>query len=61
MWTDVITTPGSRATGTGTANYAIVGPKWNTLPKGVEAIRSTTHMGWLIGRTQIKDFFIEWC
>ena len=53
MWTDVIAAPGSRTTGTGAANYAIVGPKWKgTLPKGVEAIRSTTNMGWLIGRTQ---------
>ena len=53
MWTDVIATPGSRTSGTGAANYAIVGPKWKgTLPKGVEAIRSTTNMGWLIGRTQ---------
>ncbi len=53
MWTDVIATPGSRTTGTGPADYAIVGPDWKgTLPDGVEAIRSTTSMGWLIGRTQ---------
>ncbi len=53
MWTDVIATPGSRTTGTGAANYAIVGPTWKgTLPDGVEALRSTTSMGWLIGRTQ---------
>ncbi len=53
MWTDVIAAPGSRTTGTGAANYAIVGPNWKgTLPQGVEAIRSPTSIGWLIGRTQ---------
>ena len=53
MWTDIIATPGSRTTGTGAADYAIVGPNWKgSLPKGVETIRSTTSMGWLIGRTQ---------
>jgi hypothetical protein len=53
MWTDIIAAPGSRTTGTGAADYAIVGPNWKgALPKGVEAIRSTTSMGWLIGRTQ---------
>lgn len=53
MWTDVIATPGSRTTGTKAANFAIVGPNWEgALPNGVEPIRSTTSMGWLIGRTQ---------
>ncbi len=53
MWTDIIATPGSRTTGTGAANYAIVGPNWDgVLPDGVEPIHSTTSMGWLIGRTQ---------
>jgi hypothetical protein len=53
MWTDVIATPGSRTTGTGAADYVIVGPNWQgTPPKDVEVIRSTTNMGWIIGRTQ---------
>jgi hypothetical protein len=53
MWTDVIATPGSRTSGTGAASYMIVGPNWQgTLPKDVEVIRSTTNMGWIIGRTQ---------
>jgi hypothetical protein len=53
MWTDVIATPGSRTSGTESADYAIVGPNWQGyLPDGVEPIRSTTSMGWLIGRTQ---------
>ncbi len=53
MWTDVIASPGNRTTGTKEANYAIVGPNWQgTLPDGVEPIRATTNMGWVIGRTQ---------
>jgi hypothetical protein len=53
MWTDVIASPGSRTSGTDAANYAIVGPNWQgELPKDVELIRSTTNMGWIIGRTQ---------
>jgi hypothetical protein len=53
MWTDVIAAPGSRTSGTDAANYAIVGPNWQgALPKDVEVIRSTTNMGWIIGRTQ---------
>ncbi len=53
MWTDVIASPGSRTTGTSAANYAIVGPNWQgTLPDGLEPIRATTNMGWVVGRTQ---------
>lgn len=53
MWTDVIATPGSRTSGTDAANYVIVGPNWQgALPKDVEVIRSTTSMGWIVGRTQ---------
>ncbi len=53
MWSDVIATPGSRTSGTKAANFAIVGPKWQgELPDGVESIRSSTNIGWIIGRTQ---------
>lgn len=53
MWTDVIASPGSRTSGTGPANYAIVGPNWKgTLPKDVEVIRATTNIAWIVGRTQ---------
>ncbi len=53
MWTDVIAAPGSRTSGTEAANFAIVGPKWQgDLPDGVELIRSSTNIGWIIGRTQ---------
>lgn len=53
MWTDVIASPGSRTSGTDAANYLIVGPNWQGAPpKDVEVIRSTTNIGWIIGRTQ---------
>ena len=53
MWTDIIATPGSRTTGTNAANYAIVAPSWQgVLPDGVEPIRATTSIGWVIGRTR---------
>ena len=53
MWTDVFTVPGKRTTGTGAQTFAVVGPHWQgQLPKGVEAIRSPTSMGLMIGRTQ---------
>ena len=53
MWTDVFAVPGSRTTGTGAANFAIVGPTWQgDLPDDVELIRCPTSMGWMIGRTQ---------
>ena len=53
MWTDVFTVPGKRTTGTGAQTFAVVGPHWQgQLPKGVEAIRSPTSIGLMIGRTQ---------
>lgn len=53
MWTDVFAVPGSRTTGTGAANFAIVGPTWQgNLPDDVELIRCPTSIGWIIGRTQ---------
>ena len=53
MWSDVFASSGERTTGTGVQTFAIVGPSWSgTLPSGIEAIRSPTGMGWMIGRTQ---------
>jgi hypothetical protein len=55
MWTDVVAVPGSRTSGNGAQNFALVGPEWNgKLPKGVEPIRSTTNQGWIIGRTNTE-------
>ena len=53
MWTDVFAAPGTRTSGTKASNFAIVGPRWKgKLPEDVEQIRSTTNIGWIIGRTQ---------
>ena len=52
LWSDVFASPGTRTTGTGPQVFAIVGPKWQgTLPSGIEALRSPTSVGWIIGRT----------
>lgn len=47
---------GSRTTGTGEGNYAIVGPFWRgTLPEGLSGIvHAPTNMVWLIGRTLVR-------
>ncbi len=51
-WTDVFADPGTRTTGTGAGEFAIVGPDWHgELPPGVEELRSSTNLVWLIGRT----------
>jgi hypothetical protein len=51
-WTNVFADPGTRTTGTGTADFAIVGPGWKgELPPGVEELRSSTNLVWIIGRT----------
>ena len=51
-WTNVFADPGTRTTGTGAADFAIVGPGWHgELPPGVEALRSSTNLVWIIGRT----------
>jgi hypothetical protein len=53
MWSDVYSVPGTRTTGNGARQFAIVGPHWHgTLPAGVTPYRSPTDGGWIIGRTQ---------
>ncbi len=52
-WTNVFSSPGTRTTGNGKQDFAIVGPKWSgTLPNGLTEIKAPTSMVWLIGRTQ---------
>jgi len=52
-WTNVFAAPGTRTTGNGRGDFAIVGPQWKgKLPADVEEIKSPTNMAWLLGRTQ---------
>jgi hypothetical protein len=51
-WTNVFADPGTRTTGTGAGDFAIAGPGWQgELPPGVELLRSSTNMVWVLGRT----------
>lgn len=53
MWTDVFANPGKRTTGTGAAEWVIVGPGYTgELPAGVPVIAAPTPYVWIIGRTQ---------
>ena len=52
-WTNVFADPGTRTTGGGNGNFAIVGPQWTgKLPEGVKELRSPTNTVWIVGRTQ---------
>ncbi len=52
-WTNVFASPGTRTTGGGKGDFAIVGPKWKgKLPEGVKELRSPTNTVWICGRTQ---------
>ena len=53
MWTDVFAVVGTRTTGNGAGNYALVGPGWTgTLPEGVTMIAAPTPNIWILGRTK---------
>jgi hypothetical protein len=52
-WTNVFASPGTRTTGGGKHDFAIVGPSWRgTLQAGLERIAAPTNLVWVIGRTQ---------
>lgn len=52
-WTNVFASPGTRTTGNGKGDFAIVGPNWSgTLPDGLTKINAPTNTVWIIGRTQ---------
>lgn len=52
-WTNVFFSPGTRTTGNGKGDFAIVGPNWKgTIPEGVKAVNSPTDIIWIIGRIQ---------
>jgi hypothetical protein len=56
-WTDVITSPGKRTTGTAPQRYVIAGPDWNGTPNvpGAKLVTSPTNMVWLLGRTFAQE------
>jgi len=52
-WTNVFASPGSRTSGTGKGDFAIIGPGFKgNLPAGLKKIESPTNLVWIIGRTQ---------
>jgi hypothetical protein len=52
-WTETISSPGKRTTGTSEKWFAVVGPGWKgKLPANVERIDCPTSTAWLLGRTQ---------
>lgn len=53
MWTDVFAVIGTRTTGNGAGNYALVGPNWTgSLPEGMTKIVAPTSTIWIGGRTK---------
>lgn len=53
MWTDIFAVVGTRTTGQGAGDYAIVAPGWTgELPQGVERIEAPTPFIWVVGRTK---------
>jgi hypothetical protein len=52
-WTNVFASPGTRTTGNGKGDFAIIGPFWHgKIPDVVRALHSPTRFVWLAGRTQ---------
>jgi hypothetical protein len=55
-YTNVFHYVGTRTTGDGAGNYAIVGPSFHgALPRGVHRITSRYQRVWLVGRTRVTD------
>ncbi|CAG8645348.1 14562_t:CDS:1 [Cetraspora pellucida] len=50
-WTNVFASIGTRTTGIGAGDFAIIGPNWNgSLNNLPPVVRSPTNMAWIIGR-----------
>lgn len=55
-WTNVISSPGKRTTGTKSENFLISGPQWTgNVPEGMKQIKAPTNMVWILGRTQTNS------
>lgn len=56
MWTDVFLDPGTRVTGDGGGQFAIVGRDWHgDLPDGITRVEAPTPMVWVMGRVQTNS------
>jgi hypothetical protein len=59
-WTNVFASPGTRTTGNGKGDFAIIGPSWHgKTPDGLKPLHCPTRFLFLIGRTQTngnKDY-----
>ncbi|MEU8782477.1 DUF1254 domain-containing protein [Streptomyces sp. NPDC048637] len=54
-WTNVFACPGTRTTGHGAGEFALVGPGWQgELPEAVERIDAPTALMAIVGRTQVN-------
>ena len=50
-WSNVFASPGTRTTGNGVRDFAVVGPRWKgVLPSGMTVINSPTNMVWILLR-----------
>ncbi|MGB0838159.1 MAG: DUF1254 domain-containing protein [Flavobacteriaceae bacterium] len=55
-YSDVITSLGSRTTGQGSLDIALVGPDYKgDVDSDLKVIRSNTSLNWLLGRVQVND------
>ena len=55
-WTETVSVPGKRSTGTGEGWFAIVGSGWQgKLPVNAKRIDCPTNMAWILGRTQTNS------
>ncbi|MDH1265663.1 DUF1254 domain-containing protein [Pseudomonas sp. GD03944] len=54
-WTNVVSSPGTRTTGSGAQTFLVAGPSWQgDVPPGMQLIRIPTQLAWMIGRIQSR-------
>jgi hypothetical protein len=55
-YTNVVSSIGTRTTGTEKRQFAILGPNFKgTVPEGTSEVRSPTNLAWIFGRTAVGD------